>query len=184
MSWELLSGPLRITTSVRCSIRSMVRQRYLQRDPWISLEEGGDHRQQQQPPDREVGAHPDFSARDLSFSDRSLDFVQIGEQPYTSVVKQPTFGCELKPSVERLTSRAPSLVSSRPTSLLIAEGVMRSSRAAAEKPPSSKTRAKKLDRFAAAWRAACQGGSTIWSTVCQAKARGLRGYKPGRYPTV
>jgi len=41
--------------------------------------------------------------------------------------------------VERLTSRAPSLVSRRPTSLLIAEGVMRSARAAAENPPSSKT---------------------------------------------
>ncbi len=33
---------------------------------------------------------------------------------------------------------------------------------------------KKLDRFAAAWRAACQGGSPISSAECQAKASRLR----------
>ena len=44
--------------------------------------------------------------------------------------------------VERLISRAPSRRSSRATSLLTAEGVIRSARAASEKPPSSTARTK------------------------------------------
>jgi hypothetical protein len=43
--------------------------------------------------------------------------------------------------VERLISRAPSRASIRLTSLLTAEGVILSARAAAEKPPSSTARA-------------------------------------------
>jgi hypothetical protein len=42
--------------------------------------------------------------------------------------------------VERLSNRAPSRVSSRAISLLTADGVIFSARAAGEKPPSSTTR--------------------------------------------